>query len=306
MPSPSSPNSDEPLRLSGWSLIGRLLSVGLALALGGVLVALLLAMAALLAQREDALHLLRQPPTEVHLFLTVGIYLMVLPPLLWFILNREGGSWEAWFLSPHRWGRELLMGWALGMGMVLALLLGLHWKDYARWEASGLLLGRFTHVLGAQALYLLAFLLQGGGEEFLFRSYFLRLFLRSMGKGMAVVLNAALFALLHLANPHFHALALGNTFLAGLLFALLTLRTGRLWMAVGAHASWNWMQAAVMGIPLSGLSPLAHPLWRTELVGPPLWAGGSYGLEGGLGDTVVHLWVLAMVAVLWESRREEG
>lgn len=71
-------------------------------------------------------------------------------------------------------------------------------------------------------------------EELFFRGLLLRGLARHMADRSAVVVSSAIFA-----ATHFQLLPLPGLFAAGLLFASLTLRWGRLGPAVVAHAAFN-------------------------------------------------------------------
>jgi hypothetical protein len=48
-----------------------------------------------------------------------------------------------------------------------------------------------------------------------------------------------------------------------------------------AHLAWNWTMAAVLHVPVSGLS-FATPGYRAVLDGPAWLTGGTWGPEGGI------------------------
>ena len=73
-------------------------------------------------------------------------------------------------------------------------------------------------------------------EEMVFRGFLLSAFLRRMGSAGAVVLSAALFGLLHGVDHVFYAVPV---FVLGLILGWLYVRTGRLWVAVGCHGTFN-------------------------------------------------------------------
>ncbi len=80
-------------------------------------------------------------------------------------------------------------------------------------------------------------------EEMVFRGFLLSALSRRMGPTGAVVLSAALFGLLHTADHPFYG---GPIFVLGLLLGWLYLRTGRLWVAVGCHGTFNALALVTM------------------------------------------------------------
>lgn len=146
-------------------------------------------------------------------------------------------------------------------------------------------------------LLLLGFLIQGGVEEWIFRGYIYRALKERWPWWVATLVTAAGFALMHAANPDFSAAALINTFLAGVLLALLVERSGSLWSAVLAHGVWNFGVASLASLPVSGVQ-VSH-LLQTALTGPAMLTGGGFGPEGSLVLTAL---ALPLAAILWPRR----
>ena len=131
-------------------------------------------------------------------------------------------------------------------------------------------------------------------EEMVFRGYGLDTLCEALGLPGALALSIALFARYH--GPG------GKRFLglsaAGLLLALLRLRTGNLWLVAGFHLAWNLMQKSVFGPPDG--APSLRPL---HLHGPTAWVGRPGHPEPGW---LQILWTLGMAATagmsLWRAR----
>jgi membrane protease YdiL (CAAX protease family) len=161
-----------------------------------------------------------------------------------------------------------------------------------------------SQILGWGVLWFFFFLLVGFFEEYVFRGYFLFTLADGIGFWPAAIIQAILFAWVHMGNG-------GETrvgiIAAGVfaLFAAATLwRTGNLWLAVGAHAGWDWGQSFFFGVNDSGLQVPGH-LFNPHLAQGPDWlTGGSVGPEGSVVTLV--LWVLMMVVflLLYRKRRE--
>ena len=147
-------------------------------------------------------------------------------------------------------------------------------------------------------LLLLGFLCQGGVEEWVFRGYMYRALKERWRWWVAALVTAVGFALLHAANPDFSAGALINTFLAGLLLAVLVERSGSLWSAVLAHGVWNFAVASLASLPVSGIR-IFH-LLNTSVSGPEPLTGGGFGPEGSLLLTGLGT---ALLVMLWPRKR---
>ena len=138
-------------------------------------------------------------------------------------------------------------------------------------------------------------------EELVARAYILTNLRESLGPAVGVLISAAIFAGLHIWNPHVSALAKVNILLAGLLLGGVFVLTGRLWMPWMLHVSWNACQGVLLGLPASGLA--MPSLFRLRLVGSDLATGGAFGLEGSLWNTVALGAILSLVVVVGARRR---
>ncbi|MEX2153331.1 MAG: type II CAAX endopeptidase family protein [Gemmatimonadaceae bacterium] len=136
-------------------------------------------------------------------------------------------------------------------------------------------------------------------EELLSRGYLFATIAEWLGRRSAVVLTSVGFGLLHLGNPGPNAMSIGVVILAGIYLAVVLLATQSLYAAWMAHWAWNWMMAAVLHVPVSGL-PLARPDYQIVETGPDWITGGSWGPEGGAGAAVG---MLAGLAYLWWRSR---
>ena len=77
----------------------------------------------------------------------------------------------------------------------------------------------------------------------------------------------------------------------------------RLWLAVGLHAAWNFTQAWVFSVPVSGTGQTIGIL-VTRRNGPEWLTGGDFGLEASAVAVLVA--TLAGVFLLWRAHRKGG
>jgi len=200
---------------------------------------------------------------------------------------------------PHQgWWKNLLLGSAIG---VLSLLLAAGFTAITRgirfsFNPSGATsIGKTLMVSG------LIFVLAGAGEEALFRGYPLQTLTRARLAWLGVLLTSVPFAIVHLKNPNVKAgFTFINTAIAGLWLAAAYLRTRSLWFPLGLHWAWNWAQASLLGLPVSGINRIAPaPLLHAMNVGPDWLTGGTYGIEGGAACTVA---LLISTLVVWRTK----
>lgn len=159
-----------------------------------------------------------------------------------------------------------------------------------------------TAILTTLGVSLAVFTLGAAAEEAFFRGYILQTFSRAKLAWFAIALTSLFFASGHLGNPNSNYISTVNTVLAGIWFSLAFLKTRSLWLAFGLHLIWNWMQGAVLGIPVSGITELTTaPLFQMTDSGKAVLTGGNYGIEGGIACTIaiilsgILIWFLPML-----------
>lgn len=141
--------------------------------------------------------------------------------------------------------------------------------------------------------WFVAFLLVGFMEEYLLRGYALYTLADGIGFWPAAILLAVVFGLGHASNPGETRVGLVATVVFAM-FASITLRyTGNLWLAVGAHAGWDWGQSFFYGVSDSGLKAQGHLLEPAIHEGPAWLTGGSVGPEGSIVTLI--LWNVMML-----------
>lgn len=114
---------------------------------------------------------------------------------------------------------------------------------------------------------------------------------------IAVAMVCVAFGLIHAANDHATALSVTSNALGGLMYALAFVRTGRIWMPIGLHAAWNFVQGTVLGFPVSGATDWSGGLVRQAEAGSDLVTGGAFGPEGGLVGIAFRFVVIALVVL---------
>ncbi|WP_425449564.1 CPBP family intramembrane glutamic endopeptidase [Dethiothermospora halolimnae] len=141
---------------------------------------------------------------------------------------------------------------------------------------------------------LLIFILAALGEEMFFRGYFITSLQQMKKDWLAIIIASAIWAFLHGANPSSSLLPIINIILAGLLLSYLFIKTKNIWIVVGFHISWNYLQGNVFGIKVSGRD-VGDSIYLIDMK-DTLMSGGSFGLEGGLANTIV---LLSFLILLW-------
>ena len=215
-----------------------------------------------------------------------------------FLENLPFRALGCWFTK--NWLKDLLFGLALGtisifFAAFIAMIFGGMTIEPNRTNGS-------SAILLTLGVSLAVFILGAAAEEALFRGYILQTFTRAKLAWLAIALTSLFFASGHSGNPNAGYISTINTALAGVWFSLAYLKTRNLWMVFGLHLTWNWVQGAILGIPVSGIKELTTaPLFQITNAGSTVLTGGDYGIEGGIACTIaliasgVLIWFLPML-----------
>ncbi|WP_328616736.1 CPBP family intramembrane metalloprotease [Amycolatopsis sp. NBC_00355] len=208
----------------------------------------------------------------LRLFVGVGAAAGAVVAYKWVARRVEKRDEITELATAGRWGglgRGALIG---GAAFVGTMLLGI---IFTHADISG---GSFWACLGvAGSMASVAVT-----EELLFRGVLHRILEQRAGSVIAIVVSSLLFGLTHLINGN--ATLWGTLAIAvegGTMLAVAYTATRSLWVPIGLHFAWNWLQGGVFGTAVSGAD--SEPgLLRTVLSGPDALTGGSFGPEAGL------------------------
>lgn len=150
-------------------------------------------------------------------------------------------------------------------------------------------------ILAWALLWLFTFLFVGLFEEFFFRGYALYTLADGIGFWPAAIIMALVFARAHMGNSGETRIGIIAVICFALFAAATLWRTGNLWMAVGAHAGWDWGQTFFYGVNDSGFQAPGH-LLNPHSQGPDWLSGGPVGPEGSVVTLI--LWILMTIAVV--------
>lgn len=195
----------------------------------------------------------------------------------------------------RKWWTDLCFGLFLGCflaSMVFLIQWGMGWVEVTGWFQHADAEESFGTII---ASYLVFAVCVGIHEELAYRGYLLRNIAEGtnftvVGPGrslvLAVTVTSLTFALVHAINPNVSVAGIINTVLAGFVYGLPFLLTGRLGLPIGIHITWNFFQGPVFGFKVSGVG-FGGSVLATTKSGPALWTGGEYGFEGGLIATAM-------------------
>ena len=140
------------------------------------------------------------------------------------------------------------------------------------------------------------------GEELLFRGVLFRWIDEKWNFAAALIVSSLLFGFLHLSNPGatwWSSLAIAIE--AGLLLGAAYKYSGTLWLPIGIHWAWNYVQGNVLGFAVSG-SQVNDKIFSSIIVGPDWLTGGIFGAEASVPAVGVGL--LLSIILLANTKRD--
>ena len=133
------------------------------------------------------------------------------------------------------------------------------------------------------------FLYVAVGEEILFRGVLFRWIDEKWGFVAALVVSSLLFGFMHYGQPGatwWSSLAIAIE--AGLLLGAAYKYSGTLWLPIGIHWAWNFVQGNIFGFEVSG-GDAGKALLQATVSGPDILTGGSFGAEASVITVVLGL-----------------
>jgi membrane protease YdiL (CAAX protease family) len=138
-------------------------------------------------------------------------------------------------------------------------------------------------------------------EELVFRGGVFCLAEEWLGTWWAIVVSSIVFGFVHLENPEDLRGVLSITLWAGMLLAATYVLTRRLWLGIGLHAAWNYVQGSVFSGIVSGHGQ-QQGFTRSSMSGPEWLTGGSFGVEASVVAMAVCIPASAAMMVMAARR----
>jgi membrane protease YdiL (CAAX protease family) len=190
--------------------------------------------------------------------------------------------------------REFLLGFAIGFINLFLLFVILWIADLIKINA-----GNLNPQFSLMALqYLIFFTFGAAIEELIYRGYFFQTLIESTRPWVATMIVSFVFASIHLTNANYSWGSALHLFMHGILYCIVYIKTRSLWIPIGLHAAWNWIQGALLGVSVSGF-PVANSLLISTLEGPEILSGGEFGIEGSILSPFVSL---IIIIYLWKVK----
>ena len=203
-------------------------------------------------------------------------------------IDREKVITSDWFSFQNRI-KDFIIGGLFGFACVslgFLIIINLNWSQVGTESL------RLNYLAGSFFMVLCGAFL----EEVVFRGYVLRKLLERFSAIISISLSSLLFSLLHCFIAEVSFLSIINIFLAGLLLGILFLKTRNIWIVVGFHLFWNFVQS-ILGFNVSGEE---YPsILSLNFEDSNLFNGGDFGFEGSYICSIILLLVLSYLCNKW-------
>ena len=157
-------------------------------------------------------------------------------------------------------------------------------------------------------LVFLSVFAQSGGEELLCRGVlYQRLRKGYRNPWVAILVNPIVFVLVHSLIPGITIWAVLSIYLAGVMFSLMVYYLDSLWMAMAAHAAWNFTQNFIFGLPNSGtvydfsIFKLNSATARTSLC-----YNVAFGVEASMTAVLVLAFAVSILICLGSKNNQKS
>ena len=159
--------------------------------------------------------------------------------------------------------------------------------------------------LDSQLCWLGIFLLVGISEEIACRGIIFRLISDKWNVATGLVVSSLLFGFLHIFNEGATvwasvAIALNSGWLMGMAYAYH--RT--IWVPIGMHWAWNYLEGGVFGCAVSGTPRGYLPLITPRISGADILSGGAFGPEASIICVAIGIGISIVYTVLCIKKRK--
>ena len=212
-------------------------------------------------------------------------------------------SWYAEDSESLSFGGKMRMigiGWAVSVVNFLAIIVCLFLCGCYR-------IVNVEFDVASQLSWLSLFLLVGVVEEVIFRGILFRLIADKWNIAVGLTTSSLLFGLAHLGNPGATLwAALAIALASGWLFGMAYAYHQTIWVPVGMHWAWNYLEGGVFGCAVSGTPLDYRPLITPKISGTDLLSGGAFGPEASIICVAIGMGISIVYTVLYIKKKRLG
>lgn len=211
--------------------------------------------------------------------------------LSWYVEDGES-------LSFGGKARMMGVGWAVSAVNFLAIIVCLFLCGCYR-------IVTIEFDIASQLSWLSLFLLVGVVEEVIFRGILFRLIADKWNIAVGLTTSSLLFGLAHLGNPGATLwAALAIALASGWLFGMAYAYHQTIWVPIGMHWAWNYLEGGVFGCAVSGTPLDFRPLITPRISGTDLLSGGAFGPEASIICVAIGIGISIVYTVLYIKKKK--
>ena len=194
--------------------------------------------------------------------------------------------------------RMMGIGWAVSAVNFLAIIVCLFLCGHYRIVA-------IEFDVASQLSWLSLFLLVGVVEEVIFRGILFRLIADKWNIAVGLTTSSLLFGLAHLGNPGATLwAALAIALASGWLFGMAYAYHQTIWVPIGMHWAWNYLEGGVFGCAVSGTPLDYQPLITPRISGADILSGGAFGPEASIICVALGIGISIVYTVLYVKKKK--
>jgi len=210
----------------------------------------------------------------------------------WYVENGEG-------LPFGGKARMMGIGWAVSVVNFLAIIVCLFLCGCYR-------IVNVEFDVASQLSWLSLFLLVGVVEEVIFRGILFRLIADKWNIAVGLTTSSLLFGLAHLGNPGATLwAALAIALASGWLFGMVYAYHQTIWVPIGMHWAWNYLEGGIFGCSVSGTPLDYRPLITPRISGTDLLSGGAFGPEASIICVAIGIGISIVYTVLYIKKKKK-
>lgn len=141
-------------------------------------------------------------------------------------------------------------------------------------------------------------------EEIIFRGIIFRQISDCWNIKIGLIASALIFGILHIFNKDatlWSSLAIAIN--AGWLYAIAYAYHQTIWVPIGMHWAWNYLEGGILGYEISGITQAGIPLITAKITGPALLTGGRYGSVSSIITIAIGIGLSMMYTILYIKRK---
>ncbi len=202
-------------------------------------------------------------------------------------------------LSILRQMHTLGIGWLVSAVYFSAIMVCLYFAGH--YTITNIKLN-FASQLAGLSFYLLV----GVCEEVVFRGIVYRLTSDKWNVAVGLIVSALLFGFLHIFNDGATvwsslAIALNSGWFMGIAYSYHQ----TIWVPIGMHWGWNYLQGNIFGCSVSGDATVQNPLFTPSISGPDILTGGTFGPEASIITFVIGIGISIVYTMLYIKKKKK-